>query len=59
MAKLESVTVAIKTRYVFVVIPFATYKRVGEIGILTVFGIPVYKHVGDVRSLLGVTYRAS
>lgn len=59
MAKLESITVMTQTQYVFVVIPFATYKRVGEIGVLTVFGIPVYKHVGQVRSLFGIAYHAS
>lgn len=59
MAKIENITVMTQTQYVFVVIPFATYKRVGEIGVLTVFGIPVYKHVGRAWSLFGVICHAA
>ena len=47
-----------QTKYVFVIFPFATYKRVGEIGLLTVFGIPIYKRVDAVRSLFGFKYVA-
>lgn len=59
MAKLENITVMTQTQYVFVIIPFATYKRVGDIGILTVFSMPVFKHVGSAWSLFGIVRHAS
>lgn len=59
MAKLESFTVRTQTKYVFVLIPFATYTRVGEIALLAVFGVPVYKRVGKAWSLFGTICHAS
>lgn len=59
MAKLENLTVMTRIQYVFVIIPFATYKQVGDIGILTVFGAPVFKRVGSAWSLLGIVRHAS
>ena len=56
MAKIENITVMTQTRYVFVIFPFATYKQVGEIGLLTVFGVPIYKRVDHMRSLFGVVF---
>lgn len=58
MAIIEAV-VTFKHTYVLVFIPFATYKRVGEVALLTVFGLPVYKRAGDARSLFGIAYHAS
>ena len=58
MAKIDPMVI-VQTEYRFVFIPFATYKRVGDIRLLTVFGIPLYKRVGDARSLFGVVYHAS
>ena len=58
MAKLESITVATQTKYVFVIFPFATYRRIGEVGILTVLGFPVYKRVGSACSIFGVIFNA-
>ncbi|MCV0420135.1 MAG: hypothetical protein K5804_17980 [Microbacterium sp.] len=49
----------VNTKYRIVFIPFATYKRVGEVSILTVLGMPVYRRVGDIRSLFGIGYHAS
>lgn len=59
MAKLDSFTVKTQTKYVFVLIPFATYTRVGEIALLTVFGVPVYKRVDSAWSLFGIIRHAS
>lgn len=57
MAIIDAV-VTFKKHYVLVFVPFATYKQVGEVALLTVFGLPVFKRVGDSRSLLGIVYRA-
>lgn len=58
MAKLESITVMTKTQYVFVIFPFATYRRVGEIAVLTVFGVHIYKRVDRAWSLFGIVRHA-
>lgn len=58
MAIIDAV-VTFKKHYVLVFIPFATYKQVGEVALLTVFGLPVYKRAGHVRSLFGIVYHAS
>lgn len=56
MAKIESLVISTEYRIVF--IPFAAYKLVGDIHLLTVFGLTGYKRVGDACSLMGVTYQA-
>ncbi len=59
MAKLEKITIAVQTKYVFVLFPFATYTKVGDTAILTVLGIPVYRRVGGAKNILGVSFNAS
>ena len=56
MAKIDSLVV--NTEYRLIFFPFATYKRVGEVALLIVFGVPVYRRVGDTRQLLGIAYRS-
>lgn len=58
MAKIEPMVI-VQTEYRFVFIPFATYKRVDDIRLLTVFGLPIYKRVGDARSIFGVVFHAA
>lgn len=43
------------SRYCIFLFPVATFKRIGEACVLTVFGMPVYKRIGDVSWLLGFT----
>lgn len=54
MASIDRLTVKFEAvRYCLVFFPIATYKRVGEtIALLTVFGLPVYKRVGNVKKFL-------
>lgn len=59
MAKLENITVMTQTKYVLVLIPFATYTKVGVLSCLTIFGIPVYSRVGERRRICGVFCNAS
>jgi len=47
----------IAAKYMFVFFPFATFTRIGDISKLTVFGIPVYRRVNDIRNVLWITYR--
>lgn len=58
MAKLEAI-VSVHIDYALVIFPVATYRRVGDVAILTVLGLPVYKRVGDVSSILGWVRHAS
>ena len=44
--------------YYLVFLPFATYKRVGEAVVLTVFGMVVYRRVGTVRNICGINLKA-
>lgn len=57
MASIGKITVEVAaiTRYFFVFFPFATLMKVGDIKLLTVFGIPVYKQVGGVKTILFFT----
>ena len=45
------------TRYFFVFFPIATYTRVGDVSLLTIFGIPVYKKVGDLKAIFNIVYK--
>ncbi len=56
MAKLETAIEVRCTKYYVVFFPIATYKRIGNVSILTVFGVPVYKRVDRVRSLCGFSW---
>lgn len=40
------------TQYRLVFFPVATYRRCGDMAILTVLGIPMYKRCGDKRKIL-------
>jgi len=55
MAKAE-IKVECKQYWALVFFPVATYKRVGDVELLTVFGVPVYKRAGSVRSLFGIVW---
>lgn len=46
------------TQYQIIFFPFATYKRIGDVELLTVLGIHVYKRVGETTSLLGFVRKA-
>lgn len=60
MAKIiDEITVGLHVEYRIVFFPFATFKRVGPMALLTVLGIPVYKQTGDARSLFGMIWHAS
>jgi len=57
MAKLiEEITVAIHVEYRIVFFPIATFIRLGEKERLSVFGVPVYRKVGSVKSILGINW---
>lgn len=57
MASIEAmVRVVVEYRILF--IPFGTYKRIGEVAILTIWGMPVYKRVGKVSSIFGIVRHA-
>jgi len=57
MATIGKLTVEVATivRYVFVIFPIATFIKCGEIRLLTVFGIPVFKQVDSVKKILFFT----
>ncbi len=44
--------------YKIVFIPFATFRKVGKLSLLTILGIRVFQSVGEVSNLLGFTWRA-
>lgn len=52
MAKLEAI-VTVHKCYALFLFPVATYRSAGEAAILTIFGMPVYKRIGKVSSILG------
>lgn len=56
---IDEITVGLHVEYRIVFFPFATFKRIGDVAILTVLGIPVYKRAGGARGLFGVVWRAS
>ena len=45
------------TKICLIFFPIATLTIVGNVGLLTVFGVPVYRRVGDVREFLGVVIK--
>ena len=45
------------TKICLIFFPIATLTIVGDIGLLTVFGVPVYRRVGDVREFLGMVIK--
>lgn len=53
MAKLEDQVIGVHIRYTLLLLPLAKYVRVGNASMLTVFGMPVYKRIGKVSSILG------
>ena len=55
MAKLESV-MAVQSKLYILFFPFASYTRVGDIRLVKVIGVPVYKQVGGVKWLTGVSW---
>lgn len=58
MASILKLTVEVKTvtRYCFIFFPIATFAKIGEVELLTVFGLPIYKKVGEVRALFGFIF---
>ena len=61
MAVVDKLEIAVKTnieyaRYMLVLFPVATYMKVGSASLLTVLGIPVYKRIGQCRSLFGYSW---
>ena len=58
MAKIEAI-VSVHKCYALILFPIATYRSVGEVAILTILGIPVYKQVGGVSSICGWVRHAS
>lgn len=55
MAMIEA-EVLIDVHVLVVFAPFATYQRFRDVAITKVLGVPVYKRVGDQRSLFGVCW---
>lgn len=55
MARMPEMKVEV-TRFCIVLFPVATYLRCGELEILTVFAVPVYKRAGSVKSLFGIVW---
>lgn len=55
MAKIEDVTIGMHVEYRIVFFPIATWREAGGISILTVLGIPVYRRVGDLVKIFGIT----
>lgn len=53
MAKMPDL---IHVQYCLVIFPVATFKRCGDVSLLTVLGFPVYKQVDRVKSLFGFAW---
>ena len=47
------------TQLCIVFIPFATYRRAGDIVKVTVLGVPVYRRIGDLVNCCGIQYHAT
>lgn len=54
MAAIGKLTVEVKsvTRYCLIFFPIATFTKIADVELLTVFGIPVYGKVGDFKQIL-------
>ena len=54
MARVEYLEVHIKqvTRYCFVFFPVATFTRIGDVELLTIFGVPVYGKADHFKQIL-------
>ena len=54
MAKiLKDTTVGLHIEYRVVFFPFATYRRCGDVVLLTVLGVPLYRRVAALERILG------
>lgn len=53
MAKIADITIGIHVEYRIVFFPIATWRATRDLAVLTVFGIPVYRRVGDLVNIFG------
>lgn len=57
MAKSAEIKVELTfKKFCIIFFPIATYTVSGDISLLTVFGLPVYRRVGDIKSILGYSF---
>lgn len=55
MAKFEPI-IKVNTTYKVVFFPIASSVNLGEIYILNILGVTVYRRLGDIKSLFGYTW---